>query len=223
MSELDSLTSQANKFTSEVDFWNSWVVWALFITAIAALAIVVGQKMANVRAKQLSDVELQIAAIKEANLKTRADQLQQGLADSEKETARLKKIAEDERLARVKIEERLAWRRVDPTLYQKFVKELTPFAGSVVSLNPLGNGDPETDTFAEDIAKLFHDSHWKALVGSGNIAIPAPRGLICRVDESSAAGKALAAVLKQLPGAVIIPTALQGTVAAITVGLRPPP
>jgi hypothetical protein len=144
-------------------------------------------------------------------------------AGLEREAAELRKDAEGERLARVKIEERLAWRRVPPMLYKGFVSELAPFAGSAIAINPLGSGDPETETFAGDIEKLLHDSHWHVQIATGNTAYPAPRGLICRVDTSSSAGKALVGVLNKLPGAVIVPTSLNGAVAAITVGLRPPP
>ena len=54
MSELESLASRASELTSKVDFWNAAVLWALLITFVAAGAIVFSQRLAFVRAKELS-------------------------------------------------------------------------------------------------------------------------------------------------------------------------
>src|SRR5713226_3724729 len=43
MSELESLSSRAAELSSKADFWNTAVLWALAITALAAVAIVVSQ------------------------------------------------------------------------------------------------------------------------------------------------------------------------------------
>src|SRR5580693_3596040 len=77
MSELESLVLRASQLASKVDFWNSAVLWFLFITALAAGAIVVSQRLAFVRAKQLSEVQDDITRIKEASAKDRADNLDQ--------------------------------------------------------------------------------------------------------------------------------------------------
>lgn len=170
-----------------------------------------------------NEVKTEKAKADAANANKEAAQANEHTAKLEKEAAALTESAEMERLARVKIEERLAWRRVDPTLYKRFVKELIPFAGSVISLNPLGNGDPETGTFTEDIAKLMHDANWKVQIATGNVQIPVPVGLICKVDDQTKAGKALIVFLKTLPCANIQLTPNLGMVAIITVGIRPPP
>lgn len=162
--------------------------------------------------------------VEAASARELAGAANQRAATLQKQAASLRKEAEDERIARTKIEERLAWRRVSPSKYKHFVALLSPYAGASVYLILEGNGDPDTDTFAADIAKLLHDSHWNVTTGS-NTVIPAPRGLICQVDDTKAAGKALTIVLKQLPGARIERGARLpiGVVGAITVGLRPPP
>ena len=43
MNELETLTARAGELSSKLNFWNSAVLWALFITALAAAAIVVSQ------------------------------------------------------------------------------------------------------------------------------------------------------------------------------------
>jgi hypothetical protein len=77
MSALESLLARANQLASKVDFWNSAVLWALLITALAAGAIVFSQRLAFVRARQLSEVRDEIGKIKEASATDRADKLDQ--------------------------------------------------------------------------------------------------------------------------------------------------
>jgi hypothetical protein len=145
-------------------------------------------------------------------------------AKLEKEAAALKESAEGERLARVKIEERLAWRRITSQQHDRFVSGLKPYAGSYVRLTVLGNGDLESETFARDIAEVLKGAHWRADLDLTSIKIPAPVGLDCRVDERTDAGKVLFELLKVLPTAVVTKKPLSGgVVALITVGLRPPP
>ena len=111
MSELESLLSRANQLASKVDFWNSAVLWALLVTALAAAAIVFSQRLAFVRARQLSDVQESIDKIKEANATDRADKLDQAnralSTDLEKEigkVAGLEKDASNAKAAQQKVE-----------------------------------------------------------------------------------------------------------------------
>lgn len=191
------------------------VLIASLVIGVLATCIVVW--MGNVKEDYLKH---DLAATNE-----RAAQANERAARLEKEAAALKESAEAERLARVKIEERIAWRRVGPTLYKRFLKELTPFAGSIINLNPLGNGDPETGIFTEDIAKLMRAAHWEVQIATGNVQIPVPVGLICRVDDQTPAGRALIVFLRTFPDVVILPPTQgsRGVVADITVGVRPPP
>src|ERR1017187_3799796 len=98
MSELDVLTSRAADLSSRVGFWNTAVVWALLITALAAAAIVVSQRLAFVRAKQLVDVQDKMTRIKEADASLERERVAKELADA---VARAKeadaRIAEAER------------------------------------------------------------------------------------------------------------------------------
>jgi hypothetical protein len=82
MSELESLTSRATELSSRADFWNNAVLWALLVTALAAAAIVVSQRLAFVRAKQFSDVQGNIARIKEADAKVERERVAKELADA---------------------------------------------------------------------------------------------------------------------------------------------
>jgi len=109
-----------------------------------------------------------------------------------------------------KLEGRLAWRRIDPHRFKKFVDTLSPFAGSSAFVDIEGNGDEEVRTFGEDILKLLSDAHWKTSVSRSNIRMPPIKGLTCRVNIDSDAGKALAGVLETFPGASMAPVHARG-------------
>jgi hypothetical protein len=80
--------------------------------------------------------EEQIAALnKEAGeARKEASAADERAARAESETARLNKLAEEERLARVKIEERIAWRTLTQEQQHRIRNELMPFSGQEFSL-----------------------------------------------------------------------------------------
>jgi hypothetical protein len=85
-----------------------------------------------------------------------------------KDAASLQKEAEDERLARVEIEEALAARRLGPKENALLQERLSQFAGEGVGIVYFG-GDAEGFTFAWDLAKVLHDAKW---------VVPTPGGII---------------------------------------------
>ena len=93
----------------------------------------------------------------------------------------------------LKLQERLAWRRITPKQHDEFVAVLKPFARSLVRINAVGNGDLEAETFAGDIEAVLRDAAWTAILDRTNVMVPAPIGINCRCDDRSAAGKALGA------------------------------
>jgi hypothetical protein len=78
---------------------------------------------------------------------------------NEKEAARLRKLAEDERLARVELESKVAWRRIDPKAQSELASHLSRFAKepALIAYNP---NDVEASTFASDIALTLHAAKW---------------------------------------------------------------
>lgn len=171
-----------------------------------------------------SGVRAANAELDAANARKETAQLTKDTQGLKTEAENAHKDAEGERLARMKIEERLAWRRIPPQNFKKLVAMLRPFAGSSIVVEIEGNGDLEASTFGADILKLLNDAQWKTSVSLSNIRIPAVVGLSCRFNIDTAAGRAVAEALKTLPGASLVPVHSGDTaVAAITVGLRLPP
>lgn len=142
-------------------------------------------------------------------------------AEALKQAADANRTAEEERLARIKIEEKLAWRRIDAAEHDRIVSALKPHGGAAVEVLKLG--DIEAATFADDLIEALRDSGWLVTVNISGYVVPTPYGLQCSVNEALPAGKALAKVLRTLPTAQIHPLSGSPPVAKIVVGLRPPP
>ncbi|MGA3088634.1 MAG: hypothetical protein ABSD75_08485 [Terriglobales bacterium] len=79
---------------------------------------------------------------------------------SERLIAILNKQVEDERLARVQLEQTLAWRKLTPHNEFTLHGHLIPFAGRSVVIW-YNAGDAEGSSFAWDIAKVLHAANWK--------------------------------------------------------------
>src|SRR5207302_1331132 len=90
----------------------------------------------------------------------RATKAEERLSENEKEAARLNKLAEDERLARIKIEEDVAWRRLTKDQQTKIASHLELFS-SETALLQYNLNDVEADSFASDIASALQKAKWK--------------------------------------------------------------
>ncbi len=135
-------------------------------------------------------------------------------ADAEKEAA----IANE---ARLKIEERLAFRRISPEAHRGFVAALKPYAGSTVKVTKLG--EFEAGLFADDLISVLKDAGWNIQLMQIGTVSPPVYGLRCTVN-SSASGKALGSIAEKLPTTEIRSRPeLTGISGDVVVGLRPPP
>jgi hypothetical protein len=144
------------------------------------------------------------------------------LAASHERIAELNLMAEQERLARVKIEARLAWRRITNEQFSRFVEVLKPYADSPASICLEGRGDHEVESFAGALFKVFHSAGWNIWVDPSRANGPAPIGISCRVDDRFDSGKAAIPLLTELPYATVTRGPIAGCVVQIIVGLRPP-
>jgi hypothetical protein len=119
--------------------------------------------------------------------------------------------------------QRLAWRRISPTQHRHFVSILSPYKGSIVAFTRLV--DPEAGEFADALLGVLRDSGWNWELNNVGI-MPGAYGLLCSVNDTTPAGKALVLVLRALPPPVRIESdeRLKGNaIARIVVGLKPPP
>lgn len=80
-------------------------------------------------------------------------------ANAEKEAARLKKAAEDEKLARVKIEERIRPRRLSPRQREVIRAALSPYSGARVRISTVAD-DAESFNLGADIKDAVSSAGW---------------------------------------------------------------
>lgn len=99
MSDIDSLVSRTSQLSAKAEFWNSAILWALLLTAVAATAVFLAQKFALDRGKQLASLQQKIANIREKDMKDRADNLERGNVhlsfELEKEKSKMTSLRND--------------------------------------------------------------------------------------------------------------------------------
>ena len=180
MSDVQTLTERARVLSQSVDWWNTAVIFALVCAALAAIAVVVTTRVAFVRAKALTDTQAKLLQVKEAQLtidlkdkdlkiadaggkaataERIADGFRLEIANANERAAQANRIAEEERLARIRIEEKMAPRRLSPAQRDQIARKLNSFAGQKVNLLAYG-GDAESIGFANDIIATFSAAGW---------------------------------------------------------------
>ena len=139
--------------------------------------------------------------------KRQAEQLRQFTNDLKDKDV---KIAQAD-LARAKIEESIAWRRLTKSQQAEIASSLRRFEGNTASLW-FGAGDKESETFAMEIATALHGARWRVfkpatlieLSGSGLPFTEAANGSETGVSVSGSAndaGRALAdTIVHELTG-----------------------
>jgi hypothetical protein len=87
-------------------------------------------------------------------------------------------------------------RRISKADHDKFVAALLPYQDSAVAVTQFG--ELEAGQFADDIIAVFRDAKWKVFLSLVKVSSPPFYSLVCEVDESSEAGKHVAAILSRL-------------------------
>jgi hypothetical protein len=118
-----------------------------------------------------------------ARLNKEAGQARESAGDAMERAAKLEKEAEQERLARVRIEERLAPRRITAAQHRVIAGLLQKFKGETIMLLP-SSTDGEVADFVQDIELAFKDSGFT--VGGARLAFgtPSTHGLEMAVGKS---------------------------------------
>jgi hypothetical protein len=107
---------------------------------------------------------------KNADLRSKSDQLlalvtheageaKKRASENEEEAAQLRKDAEDERIARVKIEEDVTWRRLTSKERGILSEKLNPFSQTAAVVE-YSTSDTEAYAFGVDIAKALSEARW---------------------------------------------------------------
>lgn len=143
-------------------FFDNGALVLLFLTfAFGAGILITGNIINERQAKEIKqfgiDLKDKDVKISEANDRAgaaieRASKADERASKNEKEAARLAKEAEDERMARAKIEARVAWRRLTPQQKEHIGLSLSRFSNQAAVNFWFSSGDTESSWFAADIA-----------------------------------------------------------------------
>jgi hypothetical protein len=148
MSEIESLASRVRDLSQSVDWWNSAMIWGLALAALAALFVLIATRVVVTRAAQLSAAQDSLSSAKDRRL-------QSDLKDKDV------KIAETN-LARIKIEQSIAWRRLTSQQQSDIGTTLRRFGVQSASLWYGSASDKEAETFAMEIASALNNARLSA-------------------------------------------------------------
>src|SRR5579872_1046993 len=138
--------------------------WIRLIAFVGLILVVTGVIGEGITEAFISDADGNLQAFSNAMLadaqKEAALAIERAAAN-EKEAAQLRKDAASEHLARVKIEQNIAWRRLASDEREQLSAQVTQFAGTA-ALIEYGPSDTEAYAFGVDIAKSLSLAHWQA-------------------------------------------------------------
>lgn len=192
-------------------FANWFLIGALVVGALATIAVVASGKIKEGRLNQeLKEAREQIAISnqKAAEANQKAAEANLKAAEATQKAAEATQKAAEEKLARVKIEESIAWRRISNDQQSKLKNKLIKYAGHPVNFW-YGAGDKEAETFAWELANTFNAAMWKVfspasmvnLAESGlpfGSASPHETGVVITSSKNKSSQKASLVIVHEL-------------------------
>lgn len=150
MPDLSSISGQIEQLENAYTLWNSWAVRftaGAAICAILAAVCAVEYFLTSYRANNISR-RLNEAVKKESRLKD--EQRQTEIAMLNLDVAKAQKEVEQEKIARLKIEEKVAPRRLTKEQQETIARKLSPLAGEIINVL-IYRGDVEAWFLADQI------------------------------------------------------------------------
>jgi hypothetical protein len=151
----------------------------------------------NRRLQALQHSEDQERQTEIARLNKEAGDARRSAGDAIERAAEANKIAEEERLARLKIEERLAPRRLTAEQIQHLQERLRRFSGQPIQISYLV-GDVESQAYASEFAAALGSIGWA--VGTGLPSMFNFAGIAVRVQDSTDVPEAAEGLAEAIEG-----------------------
>jgi hypothetical protein len=197
---------EAATFVSDVA---NFALLASLVVGVIATALIVW--MANVKEAHW-DHDRQASRERVAGLES-------SVADADARAADANRIAEGERLARIKIEAGLASRRLTPDQSAKLTAALRGMAAQVPVINVTRLGDKEAFDFGTDLIQAIRAAGVQVNLSQIGMVTPPPYGLNVADNPAGALREALeAASISPVTYAVNT-----SAIPSILIGLKPPP
>jgi hypothetical protein len=174
------------------------VIWAdrayfamAIIAAIATGLTIVAGIWQNRLNAAISDTKDRAFADFKLATENETQALTAAVAEANARAAEANKVAEQERLARMKIEAGLASRRLSPEQASRFIASLAASRGAVPAIAVTVLGDMEARGFAEDLARAIDRAGISVRVDATGVMVPPPYGLIVTDAPTSAIRRSL--------------------------------
>jgi len=185
MSEIQVLTSRARDLSLSVDWWNTTMICSLVFAAVAAVLVVVTTRMALVKSKALAAVQEEVIRTKDAQLTSdlkdkdvkiaeatgmaaQADEKAEGfrrdIATANQRAAEANRIAEQEHLARVRIEEKLAGWKLNAGAQERVIKKIQEYPKMPFDLGAA----PTEVNFMETMDSMLLAAGWERRLPKSN-------------------------------------------------------
>jgi hypothetical protein len=156
VSDIQSLAVRAQDLGRSVDFWNTAMIWALVVAALAAIAVVATTSVALNRAKQLADVESQLADAKDRqrDIELKDRDLKIAEAGQRAEEAKDRAAQATLELAKFKTP-----RTLDPKQQGRISAKAKPFAGMMFDVASSNAKEPLNLVAKIEEALVFSVKH----------------------------------------------------------------
>lgn len=146
--------------------WNELKRWEKVFTVLAGITIAGGVYGEYFFGSRAADAALQIENISEKQVAA----LKADAAAFNARAAGLIKEAEDERLARVKIEEKLAPRHLSIEQQNTIIAKLKPFAGTRINLFAFSSGGSDIIPFGNELGRILTGPNSANWIVSASVA-----------------------------------------------------
>lgn len=168
MSEVERLALRVADLSSKADFWNNAVLIFLLVTALAAAGIVICQRLAFIRAGQMSDAQNDLIRAKDAQLRRDLDDRDLKIAEAKRdastatgEAARLTKENLVLQADLLKLRKEAEPRRLSGEQKERFARFLASHPAPIGVVSRLV--DTEASDFADDFDVALKTARWETL------------------------------------------------------------
>lgn len=162
MSEIQSLTQSVRDFSQSVDLWNQLMLGGLALTVLAALFVLIATRMVVFRTGQMATAQELLGAAKDRQLATDLREKDLKIAEANRMAADANKATEDERTARVELEDKVAWRTFSDRQRKDIQDNVEQFSGQLAECDFL-SGDTEAFSFSSEIAAALRVARWQVV------------------------------------------------------------
>ncbi len=199
--EIERLQGRVITLSGTVDWWNTAIVVMMVIAAVAATGLVLTQYIAFRRAKDLNDIQFKLDRAKDGQLAIDLKNKDIEIGKAQRAASDANTKAESERLARTKLEEKIAPRRLNEAQSRDISDALKPFSGKRIVISSYAF-DTDGIVLAEQIqAAVMHAGI--SVVNEIGAHIPAHAPIIEGVQVTGTNGRLVSELKKLMPNAGI--------------------